>query len=201
VAKRPGLRVPGGWDGFEIAVRAVLGQQVTVQGGVQAVARLAAAIGPALPETLRLPGLTHAFPGPALVTLAACQSIGATRARAAALFGLAQAALTTPDLFGPQRSLEEAVRQLCGVPGIGEWSAQYIALRAMRESDAFLAGDAALRRILRQRLGIDTPRTMAAKVIVDRAENWRPWRAYALLHLWTAEADTDQENDDATVAA
>jgi len=183
VAARPGLRVPGGWDGFEIAVRAILGQQITVTGALHAARRLVHALGRPIDAATALPGLTHAFPGPERFGTDGCATIGVPRARAAALTGLAATAFAEPDLFTPQRSLEDAVARLRAAPGIGEWTAQYIAMRALRENDAFLAADVALQRILA--VGGVRP---TARQLLARAEAWRPWRAYAVLHLWTAEA-------------
>jgi AraC family transcriptional regulator of adaptative response / DNA-3-methyladenine glycosylase II len=185
VAARPGLRVPGGWDGFEIAVRAILGQQITVRGAVHAAARLARDLGRPLDDAFAMPGLTHAFPGPERFANGYVAS-GMPRSRAAALTGLAVAAVADPALFHPHRSLEVAIERLCAVPGIGEWTAQYVAMRALRESDAFLAGDIALHRILAVR-GVRP----TAREVLARSQAWRPWRAYAVLHLWTGEALAD----------
>jgi AraC family transcriptional regulator of adaptative response / DNA-3-methyladenine glycosylase II len=179
---RPGLRVPGGWDGFEIAVRAIVGQQITVKGGVYAAARLARTLGRSLGDGAAAPGLTHAFPGPERFAHADPSAMGMPRARALALVGLAATAIAQPDLFFPHGSLESAVARLRTLPGIGEWTAQYVAMRALRESDAFLAGDVALRRILAT--GGARPN---ARDLLARSDGWRPWRAYAVLHLWTSE--------------
>ena len=182
VAARPGLRVPGAWDGFEIAVRAVLGQQISVPAATRLAGRLVAALGQPVAERFDLPGLTHAFPRPECFDVEPIAALGMPRARAAALAGLAQAVAADPRLFDPRRALEEAVGRLCRVPGIGEWTAQYIAMRVLRESDAFLAADGALQRIL----AVNGERP-GERALLKRAEAWRPWRAYAVLHLWTAE--------------
>jgi AraC family transcriptional regulator of adaptative response / DNA-3-methyladenine glycosylase II len=107
-----------------------------------------------------------------------------TRARAASLAGVAEAVIADPRLFEPRRDLAEAVARLRDLAGIGEWTAQYIALRAMGESDAFLAADAAL-----QRKFANYGRRPSVPQLLARAEHWRPWRAYAMLHLWMADAD------------
>jgi AraC family transcriptional regulator of adaptative response / DNA-3-methyladenine glycosylase II len=108
--------------------------------------------------------------------------LGIPRARAAALAGLAVAAAGNARLFDPRRSLEEAVSHLRDLPGIGEWTAQYIAMRALGESDAFLAADVGLQR----KLAVDGKRPTTSELLT-RAEHWRPWRAYALIHLWMAD--------------
>ncbi len=181
VRARPGLRVPGGWDGFEIAVRAVLGQQVTVKGATRLAGRLVAALGAPVREPNVL-GLTHFFPRPERFTAAALTGQGLTRPRAAALAGLATATARDATLFEPRADLASAVARLRELPGIGEWTSQYIAMRALGESDAFLAGDVGLQRALDQR-----GRRPSAAEMLARAERWRPWRAYAMLHLWMAE--------------
>src|SRR5690606_21470484 len=137
VAARPGLRVPGAWDGFELAVRAVLGQQITVAAATGLAGKLVRAHGEPLPDaTCTTPGLTHVFPAPARLAGADFAALGLPRARAAALSSLAAAAAADPLLFGPRASLEDAVARLRSLAGIGEWTAQYIAMRELREPDA-----------------------------------------------------------------
>jgi AraC family transcriptional regulator of adaptative response / DNA-3-methyladenine glycosylase II len=138
VAARPGLRVAGAWDGFELAVRALLGQQITVAGAATLAGRLVAAYGK--PLAAGVEGLSHVFPGAERLADADLSRLGLTRARAAALGSLARAVVADPQIFGPRRSLEEAIVKLRALPGIGEWTAQYIAMREMREPDAFPAG-------------------------------------------------------------
>src|SRR5690606_38638388 len=146
VAARPGLRAPGGWDGFELALRAILGQQVTVAAARGLAGRLVALCGTPLSEALRLPGLSHAFPTPEQAAAADLGALGMPAARRAALKSLAAALLADPRLFGPFGTIEEAVARLRAVPGVGDWTAHYIALRALRETDAFPAGDVGLLR-------------------------------------------------------
>jgi AraC family transcriptional regulator of adaptative response / DNA-3-methyladenine glycosylase II len=177
------LRVPGAWSGFEIAIRAILGQQVTLQAGTQLASRVVAAIGRPLTDRTAIPGLTHAFPRPEHFRAHSLSAIGMPRARAAAIVNVAAAVQADPHLFDPRRNLEEAVARLRALPGIGEWTAQYIAMRALGESDAFLAGDVALQRIV----ATHGHRPQASELLA-RAERWRPWRAYAVLHLWMADA-------------
>jgi AraC family transcriptional regulator of adaptative response / DNA-3-methyladenine glycosylase II len=183
VVARPGLRVPGAWDGFEMAVRAILGQQITVTAARQLAGKLVAAHGDALTAGDHEP-LTRAFPPPARLAEADLARLGMPRARAAAISALAAVAAGDAQLFHPAQDLDAAVARLRALPGIGEWTAQYIALRALREPDAFPAADVGLLRAMGDADG--TRPTPAA--LLERAEAWRPWRAYAAQHLWTASA-------------
>jgi AraC family transcriptional regulator of adaptative response / DNA-3-methyladenine glycosylase II len=195
VAARPGLRVPGAWDGFELAVRAILGQQISVAGATTMAGRIVAAYGTALPATMQLvSGVTHVFPEPVALAQADFSSLGMIRARASAISSLAASAAQNPLLLSPRRSLDEAVSQLKTLPGIGEWTAQYIAMRALREPDAFPHGDIGLLRAMADKAG----RRPTASALHARAEAWRPWRAYAALHLWTSEGppSTQEKNDE-----
>jgi AraC family transcriptional regulator of adaptative response / DNA-3-methyladenine glycosylase II len=187
VDARPGLRVPGAWDGFELAVRAVLGQQITVAAATKLCGTLVATFGTALaPGSSLLPGLTHVFPTPARLAVADLSVLPMPRARSSALASLARAVTNDPSLLGPQDTLDEAVRKLCALPGIGEWTAQYIAMRALREPDAFPAADVALQRALTRADGT-RPST---RQLLQRAARWSPWRAYAALHLWASLSPT-----------
>jgi AraC family transcriptional regulator of adaptative response / DNA-3-methyladenine glycosylase II len=185
VVARPGLRVPGAWDGFELAVRAVLGQQITVQAATRLGRKLVLAFGePFADPAAGEQGLTHVFPTPQQLVQADLGAIGMPQARRMALASLAAGVVADPLIFGPRRSLEEAVAQLRSLAGIGEWTAQYIAMRELREPDAFPAADAGLLRAMRDGHGVrPSPATLLA-----HAERWRPWRAYAALHLWASEA-------------
>lgn len=184
VAERPGLRVPGAWDGFEIAVRAILGQQVSVNAATRLAGRLVAAFGEALAPDYAGTGLTHLFPTPdRLLDADVAATLGMPGARGRAISALAAEAHANPALFARGRGLDPAVAALRALSGIGEWTAQYIALRALREPDALPASDLALLRSLDTGAGRPTP----AQLLV-RAEAWRPWRAYAALHLWTSDA-------------
>lgn len=181
VAARPGLRVPGAWSGFELAVRAVLGQQVSVAAARKLGERLVQLCG--APARLG-PPLTHAFPTPERLAAADLSRLGVPLARAQALAALARAALADAALFEPRGSTEETVARLCAVRGIGDWTAHYIALRAARDPDAFPAADRGIQRGMQQHDGGPWP----AEALTRRAERWRPWRAYAAQHLWAADA-------------
>jgi AraC family transcriptional regulator of adaptative response / DNA-3-methyladenine glycosylase II len=180
LAAKPGVRVPGAWDPFEIAVRAVLGQQVSVTAATRLAGRIVAALGRRIDDENESTGLTHAFPAPEKFTLRALAGLGITTARAAAIAGIASAFIADRTLFDPRRDLAETVSRLCDLPGVGEWTAQYIAMRALGESDAFLAGDVGVQR----RFAIDGRRPTSQQLL-RYADRWRPWRAYAMVHLWT----------------
>jgi AraC family transcriptional regulator of adaptative response / DNA-3-methyladenine glycosylase II len=188
IAQRPGLRAPGGWDGFEMAVRAVLGQQVSLAAARQLGERLVALRGRALSDALSGDhlcgnhGISHVFPTAEWVATANLSSLGMPDARRMALKGVAQAAIANPNLFRPFGTIEEAIERLRSIRGVGECTAQYIALRALRETDAFPASDVGL---LRSAATIEGSRPTPASLL-RRAEPWRPWRAYAAQHLWAA---------------
>ena len=184
VRERPGLRVPGAWDPFELAVRAVLGQQITVAAAIGLAGRLVSRFGEPLAPELRTGALTHTFPAPDRLAGADLARLGMPARRAAALASLAASVANDPQLFAIGRSLDDAVARLRTLPGIGEWTAQYIAMREMRESDAFPVGDAGLVRAMAARLG----RRPSTAELLAHAERWRPWRAYAAQHLWASEA-------------
>ena len=185
VSARPGLRTPGAWDGFELAVRAVLGQQVSVEAARQLAGRVVRACGATVgPELSDNAELTLAFPNAEEIARTELASIGMPRARREALASLARAAIADPQLFQPLGTVEETVAKLRAIPGIGDWTAHYIALRAAREPDAFPASDVGLQRGATAGLGA---RPSAAELLL-RAERWRPWRAYAAQHLWAHDA-------------
>jgi AraC family transcriptional regulator of adaptative response / DNA-3-methyladenine glycosylase II len=183
IAARPGLRVPGGWDGFELGIRAILGQQVSVEAARRLLGQLVQICGVRMPDPANvILELTHAFPSAADVAAADLRGLRMPGARKDALVALARAALDDPRLFEPRGTLQETVERLRAIRGIGEWTAHYIALRAVREPDAFPASDVGL---LRAGARPDGTRPSPAELIV-RAERWRPWRAYAAQHLWAS---------------
>ena len=189
VARHPGLRVPGAWDTFELAVRAVLGQQISVAGATTLAARLAARFG----EPISTPFAPLCRLAPNSRVLAATNTadiaaLGLTRARAQTLRDLALAAEQGLLNFRPAAGIAEAVRSLRQVRGIGEWTAQYIAMRALRFPDAFPAADLGLRKALSPQ---SSPPASEAELLT-RAASWRPWRAYAAMHLWQSLDKTPQ---------
>ncbi|MCV2358941.1 helix-turn-helix domain-containing protein [Paucibacter sp. TC2R-5] len=187
-AARPGLRVPGNWDGFELAMRAVLGQQITVGAAIKLAGNMVRQYGePLLDITANQLGLSYTFPSPERIAAADLSTLGMPRTRAATLSGVASALLTTPQLLDAGASLDESLAKLLALAGIGDWTAQYIAIRQQREPDAFPAGDVGLMQAI-ARLEGSRP---SAKQLSERALAWRPWRAYAAQHLWqslTSEA-------------
>lgn len=185
IAQRPGLRAPGGWDGFELAVRAILGQQVSVAAGRRLAQQLVLTYGERVSnEFVTDPRLTHVFPEAGRLAQTKSINVGMPAARRSALQDLANAAAADPNLFRSFASIDEAIARLCEIRGVGEWTAHYIALRALRETDAFPAADVGL---LRGAEIVDGARPSVPDLL-RRSESWRPWRAYAAQHLWAASA-------------
>lgn len=181
VRRRPGLRIPGAWDPFECAVRAVLGQQVTVAAGRTFAERLVRRVGRQVVDGGD--GLTHLFPSAADVASADLDGLGLTSRRVLALRALARAVLDgAVDFRAPADEVSAALRTL---PGIGAWTAEYVALRALAEPDALPAADLVLRRMTA--VG---PAALTSSALEARAEAWRPWRGYAVLHLWLAAGES-----------
>ena len=178
VRARPGLRVPGCFDPFEMMVRAVLGQQVSVRGATTLAGRLARRFGSVLPE--RVEGAPElAFPSAEELSRAhvsAVREIGLPEARAETLVSLAKAVATGAVDPANVAEPEAFVAALQSLRGIGPWTANYVAMRALRWPDAFPAGDLGVQKAL----GVKT-----AKAAEDRSRAWQPWRAYAVMHLWT----------------
>jgi AraC family transcriptional regulator of adaptative response / DNA-3-methyladenine glycosylase II len=172
VDSAPGLRVPGCWNGFELATRAILGQQITVKGATVLAGRLVNNFGK--PFTAG-DGLTHLFPTPAVLADAKLTRIGLTGARAETIRALARAVRDGRISFEGVVDFETLLNRLCEIPGIGQWTAQYVAMRALGEPDAFPSGDVGLLRAM----GLGNSRELE-----HHAEAWRPWRAYAAMYLW-----------------
>lgn len=174
--KRPGLRLPGAFDAFEIAVRAILGQQVTVKGATTLAARFSARFG--APITTPFPELTLLSPSAeriAAVRPEEVASIGLPLARATSIVKLARAIGDGAVSFGPRATYDSLVRELVALPGIGPWTAEYVAMRGLGWPDAFPAADLGIRKAL------DDATPARARAL---AEPFRPWRSYATLHLW-----------------
>jgi AraC family transcriptional regulator of adaptative response / DNA-3-methyladenine glycosylase II len=176
VARLPGLRVPGAWDPFELAVRAVLGQQVSVRAATTLAGRLAERFGTAVDLG---PGLGRLFPAPAALADAPLEGIGLPGARARTIRALAAAVAAGRLVLDASRGAGELAARLCALPGIGPWTAQYVAMRAFGEPDAFPAGDLGVRAALGNGAG-----PLPARQVEALAEAWRPWRAYAVMYLW-----------------
>jgi AraC family transcriptional regulator of adaptative response / DNA-3-methyladenine glycosylase II len=176
LARNPGLRLPGAADGFEVAVRAILGQQVTVRAATTIAARFARAFG----EPIETPhaGLDLLFPTPAKVAsleVDAIAKLGVIAARARAIVALARALQAGKLRLEPASDVDATLAALTAIPGVGPWTAQYIAMRALAWPDAFPHPDVAALKAMRAA----SPRRALAQ-----AEAWRPWRGYALIHLW-----------------
>lgn len=183
----PGIRLPGSLDAFELAVRAVLGQQITVAAARTLASRLVARFGE--PAVTPWTDLAHRFPAPeqlAAATLADVAGLGIVRQRAAALIALAKAWPDLEPLMAPPAAPEDFIAALCELPGIGPWTAHYTAMRALGWPDAFPPRDVAVLKAMQRRFGTANQRGADA-----RAEAWRPWRAYAVLCLWNS-LETDQ---------
>ena len=178
VTAAPGLRVPGAWDPFEVAVRAVLGQQISVVAATKLSGRLVAAFGTRL-DNPRDDEIAYLFPRPEVLAGADLASLGMTRSQARAINGLASEVAAGSLELDSTRGLDEAVDRLCRIDGIGPWTAHYIAMRAFGEPDAFPASDLGLRKAAS---GDGIP--VAADRLEALSETWRPWRAYAAMHLW-----------------
>jgi AraC family transcriptional regulator of adaptative response / DNA-3-methyladenine glycosylase II len=175
-AGEPGLRVPGAFDGFEMAVRAILGQQITVRAARTLAGRVAAALGE--PAGTPWPGVTLTFPDPVRVVEAGVgglSALGVTGTRVRAILALADACASGRLSLEPGADVDRALGTLREMPGIGEWTAQYIAMRALAWPDAFPHSDYGVMKAL----GLTSPSR-----VLKTAEPWRPWRAYATVHLW-----------------
>ncbi len=166
VAARPGLRVPGAYEPFEMALRAILNQQVSVRAAITLAGRVVSRFGAPTPEKL------------AVATIDELRALGLTQARAATLLTLARALVDGALTFDPSDP-EATMAALVALPGIGPWTANYVAMRGLSWPDAFPAGDLGIKKAL----GLTSE-----KAILARAEAWRPWRAYAVMHLWNRSA-------------
>jgi AraC family transcriptional regulator of adaptative response / DNA-3-methyladenine glycosylase II len=172
VEAEPGLRVPGCWSGFELATRAILGQQITVKGATALAGRLVSKFG----KPFRGPKeLTRVFPAPEILADAKLANIGLTAARAETISTLARAVCDGKINFTGVVDSAAFLNRLCEIPGIGKWTAQYVAMRALGEPDAFPSTDLGLLRAMN--LG-------GYRELERRSECWRPWSAYAAMYLW-----------------
>jgi AraC family transcriptional regulator of adaptative response / DNA-3-methyladenine glycosylase II len=178
----PGRRSPGHVDGNELALRAVLGQQVSVAAARRLGARLVAAYG----KPLERPdgALTHCFPAAETLAAADPAALPMPRARGRALTGLATALAAGELSLDPGAERDRAEVQLLALPGIGPWTASYIRMRALADPDAFLPGDVGVLDALSSLGSVPAQRRQAAKQAAALAESWRPWRSYAVHHLW-----------------
>jgi AraC family transcriptional regulator of adaptative response / DNA-3-methyladenine glycosylase II len=172
-AAHPGLRTPGAWDPFELTVRAILGQQISVAAATTIAGRVASRWGTPIDHAN---GLTHLFPTPPQIVNAPLEEAGIISSRATTLRSVAKAIISGQLVFDGV-STGQALRS---IPGIGDWTAQYVLMRALNEPNAFPSGDLVLKRMAGG---------CTAAVLERRSEAWRPWRAYAVMLLWQAARD------------
>ncbi|NOT39011.1 MAG: DNA-3-methyladenine glycosylase 2 family protein, partial [Alphaproteobacteria bacterium] len=175
--KRPGLRVPGVWDPFELGVRAILGQQVSVAAASTLAGRIATKFGNSAAESHAT--LTRLFPTPEDLAGANLDGIGLTTRRAATVTNFARAVRDDATLLSAGQELDSFVERIADLPGLGPWTAHYMAMR-MGHTDAFPTSDLGVRKALN---------TTSDKEVLRLAEKWRPYRAYATMHLWASLSD------------
>lgn len=181
VEKRPGLRVPGAMDGFDLALRAVLGQQVSVKGATTIAGRFAEKFGDAIvTDDPRLRSGTPHADRIAAASVEELRALGVTTARAESIRALAHAAASGALRIEPNADVSRTLAQLTALPGIGDWTAQYVAMRALRWPDGFPASDLWLRR---------AAGGLTAAKLEKESVRWQPWRAYAAMHLWHSTND------------
>jgi AraC family transcriptional regulator of adaptative response / DNA-3-methyladenine glycosylase II len=180
--KYPGLRVPGAWDPFELAVRVILGQQISVKGATTLAGRIAKAYGRPLGE-FAADGVTHLAPRPEDLVDADLNGLGIVGARIRAIQAMARAFVDGRVRLDGSMAFDEAAEAIVALPGLGPWSAHVIAMRVLREPDAFPAADLGIIRALEGEGGRPSSREILA-----RSEKWSPWRAYAALYLWRMDS-------------
>jgi AraC family transcriptional regulator of adaptative response / DNA-3-methyladenine glycosylase II len=178
VREQSGLRIPGTVDPFELVVRAILGQQISVTGAKTLAARLAARYGTPLPSPRS--SLRTSFPSPDLLVEAEVEGLGVTRSRAEAIRHVAGLVTSGELELVRGKRLSATYEQLLTIKGIGPWTASYVTLRALGDPDALVAGDLGVRQVLGSRAA---PLSTAA--VTRAAESWRPYRGYATVHIWT----------------
>jgi len=181
-----GIRVPGSWDGFELAVRAILGQQVSVKAATTLAGRIAANYGEplSLPEDVTNSELNRVFPQAERLVRARLENTGIIRSRADTIRSVARAVVRGELVFDPAQNPQEFCEALQSIKGIGDWTAQYVAMRTLKNPDAFPASDLGLIK------AIEAPRRVTPARLLERAEGWRPWRAYAALLLWSSDSSS-----------
>jgi AraC family transcriptional regulator of adaptative response / DNA-3-methyladenine glycosylase II len=178
--RHPGVRVPGAWDGFELTIRAILGQQISVKAATTIAGRIAARYGEpvSVPPTATTTGLDRLFPTPRRLERARFNNIGLVQTRIDTIRSVSSAVRSGALRFDGSMSADEVRRTLKSIRGIGDWTAEYVAMRALGDPDAFPVTDLGLLS------AIARPDRVTPKVLGARAEAWRPWRAYAAMLLW-----------------
>ena len=188
IRAEPGIRVPGCWNGFELTIRAILGQQISVKGATTLAGRIAKSFGLSFAGPT---GITHVFPTPEVLADANLATVGLTHKRAETIRALARAVCDGQINFEGIVDSNLFLARLVEIPGIGIWTAQYVAMRALGEPDAFPTGDLGLLRAL----GLRT-----ARELEKRAEAWRPWRSYASMYLWSTRSAVSAKPNEPTDA-
>jgi len=180
--KYPGVRVPGAWDGFEITIRAILGQQISVKAATTIAGRIAEKYGARLelPGSIIGDGLSHLFPTPERLMRARLQNIGLVRSRAETIRRVSAAVVNGDLQFDVAQDPDQFCEALKSIKGVGDWTAQYVAMRALKNPDAFPGSDLGLIK------AIAYPDRVTPKELTMMAEEWRPWRAYAAMLLWSS---------------
>jgi AraC family transcriptional regulator of adaptative response / DNA-3-methyladenine glycosylase II len=178
----PGIRVPGAWDGFELTIRAILGQQISVKAATTIAGRIAKRYGESLDcdAVQEKEGLTHIFPTPERLVRARFNNIGIVSARANTIRAVARAVLDGDVNFDTAQDPDDFCHALKSIRGIGDWTAQYVAMRVLKNPDAFPGSDLGLIKAIRY------PERVTPKELETMADDWRPWRAYAALLLWSS---------------
>lgn len=174
--RHPGVRVPGAWDGFELTVRAILGQQISVKAATTIAGRIAARYGE--PFDIQDDQLTRLFPTALKLSRARFNNLGLVQSRIDTIRRVASATVQGDIRFDGSQTLADLRKSLLSIRGIGEWTAEYVCMRAMKDPDAFPGSDLGLIS------AISPPDRVTPKELIRRAEDWRPWRAYAAMLLW-----------------
>jgi len=186
IANNPGIRVIGAWEPFELTIRAILGQQVTVAAATTLTGRIVARFGGKVSSPC--PSLTHIFPTPEILADADLSGLGITGSRIKAIQNLARVLREDPAFFQLPTSLTDFITRMCELPGIGAWTANYVAMRAMGETDAFPASDLALLKHMQGDGKLPT-----ARELEKISDDWRPWRAYAAMYIWANKAEGNKK--------
>ena len=184
VAQNPGIRVPGSFNAFELCIRAIVGQQISVKGATTIVGRIADSYGKTL-NTPNVFGLKYIFPGPEVLADADFKGVGLTKARIATIHHLSSAVLEGLVCFHASIGPAKLRKALLDIKGIGEWTAQYILMRTIKIPDAMPCSDLGLMKAVSS-----DKRPVPEKQLKEMSTPWKPWRAYAAMHLWSSLADT-----------
>ncbi len=176
IKAKPGLRLPGAWDPFELTIRAILGQQISVKAATTHAGNLVKLFGRKLPDELCISGLTHIFPRAMELNSVDLTELGLPKNRLATIAGLVDSVASGAFTLDAPNGADEFAERFLTLFGIGPWTAQYVAMRAFSEPDAFPHSD----------LGLRHATGLTSKALLAAAEKWRPWRSYAALYLWSS---------------